>query len=485
MYVGSWRVSSAKWLIVAAYLVLLCIGAKNTPNKPFYESSRSTGNFNPNSKYLLTPSRQAELKFVADASSGVFQSASTREMRPELQKVVIVTAANSPYFDQVVNFACWLERLDMKAMVFSLDRSLHERIVGMYRDTDSTTQSVGPEIKNPTDLARDPDPVLLSALWDVGGLSSVGEYRTKQFHAVTTTKLSVTKVLLEMGYDVLFIDVDVALLRDPFPYLLWENVDYVHSVNKLCPDSDKWLIYAENEEGNTGFHFIRASNASIRLFDAVISDAPNWPNIDDQNIFWKLIRDEKRLQSKNGPSIVALPSCRHFNYSGLIRPRVPSKVTIERQYPSNKYARSTSAQMMGGGPVMEYPGYAGGDTASAHMEKASARSSQSAVTNPHELVMCPLDGCVFSSGALRGVAYTMLQKGLEARNETSVSIHANFIKGKSAKVSTMSKFGLWLAVGEGVHPQARPRPQPALEGYCRKKITQSLHIARSRSRGAQ
>eukprot|EP00605_Chrysophyceae_sp_TOSAG23-4_P001991 GSChrysophyteH1.ASY1.ANO1.2205.1 assembled CDS len=311
----------------------------------------------------------------------------------------------------------------------------------MYRDTDSTTQSVGPEIKNPTDLARDPDPVLQSAPWDVGGLSSVGEYRTKQFHAVTTTKLSVTKVLLEMGYDVLFIDVDVALLRDPFPYLLWENVDYVHSVNKLCPDSDKWLIYAENEEGNTGFHFIRASNASIRLFDAVISDAPNWPNIDDQNIFWKLIRDEKRLQSKNGPSIVALPSCRHFNYSGLIRPRVPSK--------------------------------------------ASARSSQSAVTNPHELVMCPLDGCVFSSGALRGVAYTMLQKGLEARNETSVSIHANFIKGKSAKVSTMSKFGLWLAVGEGVHPQARPRPQPALEGYCRKKITQSLHIARSRSRGAQ
>ena len=46
-----------------------------------------------------------------------------------------------------------------------------------------------------------------------------------------------------------------------------------------------------------------------------------------------------------------------------------------------------------------------------------------------ELVCCPLDGCVFSAGALRGVAFDWLKDNLKRRNEQAVSIHANYLKG--------------------------------------------------------
>ena len=74
----------------------------------------------------------------------------------------------------------------------------------------------------------------------------------------------------------------------------------------------------------------------------------------------------------------------------------------------------------------------------------SALNSKNNVTNRDEIIMCPLDGCVFSAGALRGVAYKMLENGLKSRNESSVSLHANFIKGNNKKITTMQHHGLWL-----------------------------------------
>ena len=45
--------------------------------------------------------------------------------------------------------------------------------------------------------------------------------------------------VLKLGYDVFFIDPDVALIRDPLKYMLFKNVDYVHSVNLRCNRSAK------------------------------------------------------------------------------------------------------------------------------------------------------------------------------------------------------------------------------------------------------
>jgi hypothetical protein len=54
---------------------------------------------------------------------------------------------------------------------------------------------------------------------------------------------------LKLGYDVIFSDVDIAVLRDPIDYLFLNQIDYTHSTNNGC--ARKWT-FNETMEGNTG-----------------------------------------------------------------------------------------------------------------------------------------------------------------------------------------------------------------------------------------
>ena len=64
---------------------------------------------------------------------------------------------------------------------------------------------------------------------------SFATFRSPQFNVITHAKTSYTHAILSLGYDVIFIDLDIALVRDPLPYLFWEGVDYVFTHNKICP----------------------------------------------------------------------------------------------------------------------------------------------------------------------------------------------------------------------------------------------------------
>ena len=141
----------------------------------------------------------------------------------------------------------------------------------------------------------------------------------------------------------MFTDTDVALVRDPFPYLLWDNVDYVHSLNAICTKEDTWDFRKSKEEGNTGFYFVRSSPRTIKLWADAFAAVPKFPGLDDQAVFWRVIR-----QSQD-PPILPLGKCKH------------------------------------------------------HESPPSPPSSPSSPTPP--LVTCVLDPCVFSSGMLSRYAY--------------------------------------------------------------------------------
>lgn len=102
-----------------------------------------------------------------------------------------------------------MERLDMKFLVIALDRrtylSLNE--MGEFE-------------------------CLLMSSTGVNEDSS--DFRSHQFNLITTRKKEAVYQILMLHYDVLFSDTDVAIVRNPFPYLLWSNVDYVHSLNCIC-----------------------------------------------------------------------------------------------------------------------------------------------------------------------------------------------------------------------------------------------------------
>lgn len=39
--------------------------------------------------------------------------------------------------------------------------------------------------------------------------------------------------------------------------------------------------------GNTGFYYVRGNENTVKLWNAVIKDAPNRKDMDDQTIFWE------------------------------------------------------------------------------------------------------------------------------------------------------------------------------------------------------
>eukprot|EP00981_Chlorochromonas_danica_P008689 scaffold2270_cov242-Ochromonas_danica.AAC.3 len=207
------------------------------------------------------------------------------------------------------------------------------------------------------------------------------EFRSKQFNLITARKKEAVHNILQLGYNVLFSDTDVAILQDPIPYLLWKNVDYVHSVNDWC---------RIKVEGNTGFYFVRSTNETIKLWADAFKAAPKYPRLDDQAIFWKVLR------SSQDPPILPLEKCRHFD-------------RVEDQMAS--YQKTTGRRY---------------------------------------LTTCYLDTCIFSSGMLSRkyipeLTYEMLVENLKKMNERMVTVHANYISGNKKKMVRMMDYGLWLA----------------------------------------
>jgi len=354
-----------------------------------------------------------ELQSTASQAAGVFRSIAARRARPELRNAIVVTAANIAYSHHIENFCCWMSRLGFRALLFSLDPEMHKYALAM------TTK----------DRTVD-EPLLYSYLWGTN-IKKVAEWRTPAFHAITTAKLEVVLSLLRWQYDVLFVDADVALIRDPFPYLMWKNVDMAYSVNQICPHSDTFDVWKElrADEGNTGFYFIRSTSSTIRLYDLTIEEAKRYPNLDEQTIFWTFAKEEARLQARGAPPVVDLGYCHDFEFSGFVRSRRrkgEEQITIPYlDVKSHRFKTETSAHLLNNGLFSRY----------THTKSTN---------HTGEIVVCPLDGCVFSVGALRGVSYRMLEDGLKLRGEMSAAIHANFMKGSVSKTAALKRHGLWL-----------------------------------------
>lgn len=69
------------------------------------------------------------------------------------------------------------------------------------------------------------------------GVATTGDstdFRSPQFNIITAKKKEAVHDILQLGYDVIFSDTDVALVKDPLPSMLWHDVDYVHSLNAVC-----------------------------------------------------------------------------------------------------------------------------------------------------------------------------------------------------------------------------------------------------------
>lgn len=151
----------------------------------------------------------AEMKNMLDKVAGVYTDPAKSK---GLEKTVLITACNFGFVNHLHNFKCFADRLGMKFLVMAMDAQAHNYI------TNNTTMNS----------------FLMGggAVGEVTG--SATDFRTKQFNLITAKKKEAVHDILQLGYDVLFSDTDVAMIRDPLPYMVRINVDYAHSLNYMC-----------------------------------------------------------------------------------------------------------------------------------------------------------------------------------------------------------------------------------------------------------
>eukprot|EP01031_Cornospumella_fuschlensis_P033364 gene33364-40360_t len=302
----------------------------------------------------------ADLATVLQRAAGVYKMPPTgKAIHPDMEKTVIVTASNRGYLNHLMNLKCFMDRLNFKFITIAMDEEAHNYLV------------------------KRNDTIVFPKFDGIFGRTAAGaaNFRSKEFNIISFRKVEIVLEIMQRGYNVLFIDNDVALVADPFPYMLWRNIDYVFSVNIFCWDYYGFDIHSY-EEGNTGFYFIRSSNASIRMYERALQEFQGHINsrLDDQTLFWKL------LKVTTSPPVLPLKNC--SNYDG------------ERRAISE------------GGVTQDY------------------------------LVICPLDACEFSSGGLWG--YDAFKAAVIKRNQTYVALHANWLTGNGGKKDAMKIRGFWL-----------------------------------------
>ena len=152
------------------------------------------------------------LRSVLEKSSGIFKD-TARQVG--LEKTVLVTGCNYGFLNHLHNFKCFADRLKIKFLVVALDEKSHQYLT-KHTDMYTFYMAVGSDNSS-------------AAI-----TSGSATFRSQQFNLITARKKEAVHDIIALGYDVLFSDTDVAILRDPMPFLLWKNVDYVHSLNSVC-----------------------------------------------------------------------------------------------------------------------------------------------------------------------------------------------------------------------------------------------------------
>lgn len=160
---------------------------------------------------LLLPvtTSNEELRSILAKSAGVYKDPVKRK---GYEKVVFITACNHGYLNHLHNFKCFADELGLQFLIISMESQVHDYITNRTSMT-SFLMNAG-------------------KFGEAAGAST--GFRDKHFNLITAKKIEAVHDILVQGYDVIFSDLDVAILDDFLHHLLVQGADYVHSVNGPC-----------------------------------------------------------------------------------------------------------------------------------------------------------------------------------------------------------------------------------------------------------
>lgn len=166
-------------------------------------------------------------------------------------KFIIVTAVNYAYRQLALNFICNLQHLHISNyLILAMDKSVYKYLLNHHANVFFHQQTA------PTLHRR-----LLS-------LSTPSEphFGTALFVETSRRKSQLVLTILRLGYNVIFSDVDVALLQNPIPHLVSYQSDIV-----IQSDRPHFLRDAPlNYNINSGFYLVRPSARTVTAFRAIL-----------------------------------------------------------------------------------------------------------------------------------------------------------------------------------------------------------------------
>jgi hypothetical protein len=241
-------------------------------------------------------------------------------------------------------------------------------------------------------------------------------------------KLQVVSMILDLGYDVLLTDTDVIWRLDPIQYLFYKNIDFMTSLDIICPSALNWVWGSRGKiygMVNSGFMLIRATEATKRqwkyLFEVSLKS-----DIDDQTLI--------------------------------------NNVMVWNDSVNNPFVYSHKNKIV--------PWCAGLKDAEIDNYMLTHNLKRENV-----IVHCPLDECMFSSGAIGNydaINLKELKTQLYYRsNMQSYTIHANIISGHREKQKHLMSNNLWIATEGNFSRTGNFR---YWDGKCKKCVLQETDL---------
>eukprot|EP00667_Euglena_gracilis_P012837 EG_transcript_13199 len=192
------------------------------------------------------------------------------EGRPRDQPI-IVAMSNGAFVDMTLNFLCSLRRLQLHNYLLFSDEEAHREFAKFNVTT-----------------------VVISARSDIGVFSG------RRFASLTRKKVQTVAQVVRRGFEVLFFDTDIVVLRDIWQWLLpaMRAADVIHDgahrVGWIEGDARQGWDYAINyyvNHTNTAFYYMRSNPRTIRLMDHWVHciDRVSRSKADDQDVLDGLV----------------------------------------------------------------------------------------------------------------------------------------------------------------------------------------------------
>jgi hypothetical protein len=158
------------------------------------------------------------------------QSPQEAYVAEHMSRSLVVTVANMGYLSHLRNFACFAQRLQMHFLVLAVDDLLVEALSTAHHPSFTVLRYPGHYTAQTFNSTTPPSE-------EAAGLAKAAGFQSAQFNLISLRKFEAVYDLQRLGYDVLFVDVDVVVLQDVFPLFLKKHlhhVAYMHSMNQIC-----------------------------------------------------------------------------------------------------------------------------------------------------------------------------------------------------------------------------------------------------------